>query len=148
MNEYALFNTQGLDAYAKPMDIEYDENGLVKKVEGVKVIDQLIVKALFTKFGANPIRPLYGASFASITGVKLDQAFSGIMLTTETERVVNRIAQFTQQNLNLTPDQRITAIEDILLDSTDDPRNTVITILVRTESGDSQSLQVPIVNPS
>lgn len=146
MIDYQLTNPTNEMVLTSPLDIEYDSNGQTKVVDDVKVLDQNIVKALLTSLGSNELRPLYGGSFSSLIGAKLDRATSAIFMASEVERVVNRIARFTQSNLKLGPDQRILAVQDVLIEKVDnDPRKIAITILIRTESGASRSLQVPII---
>lgn len=145
MKDLFLANIDGNPNWISPMDIQYDGNGNSLKVDGVQLLDQMILKALMTNFGTDALAKLYGASFASMIGVKLDQATSAIMMVTETERVINRIAKITQQDNSFTPDQQIAALKDILLNkSNDDPRDTIVTIEVNTQSGDSSTLQAPV----
>lgn len=148
MRDLQISNTDGRPFKIKPMDIEYDGNGQVIFVDNVQMIDQMLKKALLTTFGSNRVRPLYGAAFNSLIGAKLDSATSALMMTTEAERVVNRVAVFTQQNLNFTAEQRIAALQDILINRGKDQRNVELTIEIVTESGQSKSLQTQLVtNP-
>lgn len=145
MRDLKLVNADGYPFRMKAMDIQYGPTGQVVFVDDVQMIDQLITKAFMTNFSSNPIRPLYGAAFNTLIGKKLEKATSALMMITEAERVVNRITTFTQQNLNFTPDQRIVALQDVILGQGADPRVTSLTTEIVTESGNSIKLlnQIP-----
>jgi phage baseplate assembly protein W len=145
MKDLLLANIDGNLNWVSPMDIQFDFNGDSIFVDDVQMLDQMLVKALMTDFGTDAYAPLYGGSFSSMIGVKLDQATSAIMMVTEVERIVNRIAKITQQDPNFTPDQQITGLSDILIqNSNNDPRQVIVIPEIRTQSGNSTSLQVPI----
>ncbi len=148
MKDLLLQNTDGNQNWMSPMDIQRTGNGLVATVSDLQLLDQMVSKALVTIFGSNSIRPLYGAAFVSMIGKKLTQALSGLLIVTETARVVNRVSTITQQNtLNLTPNQIISSIKDILINNQttgQDPRIIIVMIEINTQSGNSQKIQLPV----
>lgn len=143
MKDLYLANIDGNPNWVSPMDIQYDGNGNSILVGGVQLLDQMIVKALMTQFSTDTLAPLYGGSFSSMIGVKLDQATSAILMVSETERIVNRVAKITQNN-NFTPDQQIAGLNDILISNPNGPTSTTLTIQIQTQSGSSVTLAAPV----
>jgi phage baseplate assembly protein W len=145
MKDYALVNVNDEEYFISPMDIEYDGDGDILTIDGTRELDQAILKALFTQYGSNEQHPLYGASFATLIGTKLDRVSAGMFITSEVDRVVNRIAKLSVDNMNLTADQKISSVEDIIIDrDIDDSTRYIISIFMKTESGNNQALQIPI----
>lgn len=146
MIDYALQNANGENIFVGPMDIQYDATGRVVTTTGLRLVDQLVIKALMTQYGSSKINPLYGAAFSSMIGAKLTQVLSGSFMVSEVQRVVSRIANFLIKNPNTQASEQIASIDNITIDvSPDDPRTVNVGIFMTTNSGDSRELMVPVV---
>ena len=130
--------------WGKPVDIDYDGNGDIITVTGKLLLDQALIKAFLTKYGASEINPGYGAAL-SLRGMKMDVAMSGALVHTEVTRVVSYIQNLFSQNANAEPSETISNLDNILLQPVQgDPTKIVATVLISTNDKDSSELQVPV----
>lgn len=145
MMDALLTNVDRLPFRMKAMDITYAGNGDFTRVEGVNLIDQMIMKGFLGKFGSDPVNPISGSAFSSMIGVKLNAGTSTLVITTETERVINRIAKITQSDSRFTPDQRIIQIQNIQIQQVKNkPTQNLIFASMVTASGNSITSQQQI----
>jgi hypothetical protein len=145
MKDYRLSNANGDNWFGRPLDWDYDQNGDIQYIELTQMLDQNLKKISMTEFGSSELNTQYGTAIATLTGMKLDLITMGSLITNEMERIVALMQTMMQRQTLAGPNEKISSIDAIYIDSVDnDPRKILITVLVRTEDGNSVQLQTTL----
>ena len=115
-------------------DVNINSIGRAEYVTGANKIKQRVLKALMTPLGSSPYDVTFGSELDSLIGQTITEPLRITIQKTITNAVQNLI---DSQGADLTPKERINAIQGITIDTPNEERTLLyITVLVSSAAGE------------
>lgn len=120
-------------------DFKFDRNGDLQYVDGPDRVKQNIVKILLTVKGRNSKYPDYGSLLQRISNIKYNKDKKSELIK---ESILQALTYLDIVEESDEPDEVIEQIKSMKIVPSDDPREIIIDMLIKLESGDELQISL------